>query len=78
MGNVLTFASLGVLSRWDPDIQLSIKTMYVTLVSDLTENSQWEESWEGHPTAWAVNPEISLLACATCPSNDPPRAGVLL
>lgn len=75
--NVFTFASLGVLSRWSPDIQLSIKTTYVTLLSDLTENSQWEESWEGHPSARAVSPETSLLARIACPSSDPPRAEVL-
>jgi len=40
MGNVFTFASLGVLSRWAPDIQLSLKAMHVTLLSDMTEHSQ--------------------------------------
>lgn len=64
-----------MLSRWAPDIQLNIKTMYVTLLPDLTENRRREKSWEGHPSAWAVSLETNLLARASRPSNDPPEQG---
>lgn len=75
-GNVLTFASLVVPCRLVSDIQLGTKTMYVMSVfSQIRE--QWEESWEGYPSAWAVSPDTSLLASAVCPSNDTARARVL-
>lgn len=76
MGNV--FFLIRGISRWTPDIQLGIKTMYMALLADLTADSQQEESWEGHPSSWAVRPETSLLDHTIRPSNDPPRAGVLL
>lgn len=72
MGTAFTSASLGVLSRWASVIQWSIKTMNVTL---LPENRRWGKSWEGHPSAWTVGLETNLLACASCPSNDPLEQG---
>lgn len=75
MGNVFPFASLGVLSRWASDIQWGIRTTYGTLLPDLTENRRWGKSWEGYPSAWAVSLETSLLAGASCPSNDPLEQG---